>query len=67
MLSKFEQVTLETSRSRWKDNIRTDIKETCVNTNNWFASTRDNDYCRAFVDAALDLRVLTAMELVITN
>ena len=51
------------SRRRWEDNIRMDLKEICVNTRNWVDSAQDRDYWRAFVNAALNLRVPSAMKL----
>ena len=44
-------------RSRWKDNIRMDLKEIGNNTRNWVDSARDRDYWRALVNAALKLRI----------
>jgi hypothetical protein len=48
---------LERSRRRWEDNIRSDLKEIGINRRNWFDSTKDRDYWRALVNAALNLRV----------
>ena len=45
-------------RCRWEDNIRMDLKETCIKTKNWVDSSQDRDYRRALVNAALNLRVL---------
>ena len=42
---------------RWEDNIRIDLKEIVINTRNWVDSAQDRDYWRAFVNAALHLRV----------
>ena len=42
---------------RWEDNIRMDLKEICVNTRNWVYSAQDTDYWKAYVNAALNLRV----------
>jgi hypothetical protein len=44
-------------RRRWEDNIRMDLKERGINTKNWVYSTQDMNYCRAFVNAAINLRV----------
>ena len=44
-------------RRRWEDNIRMDIKEIGTNTRNWVGSVKDSNYWRAFVNAALKLRV----------
>ena len=45
-------------RRRWKDNIRMDLHEKGINAGNWVDSTQDRDYWRAFVNAALNFRVL---------
>ena len=34
-----------------------DLKEVGINTRNWVESAQDGDYCRALVNAALNLRV----------
>ena len=34
-----------------------DLKEMDINTRNWVDQAQDRDYCRAPVNAALDLRV----------
>jgi len=52
-------------RSRWEGNIRMNLKEIYINTRNWVDSAQDRDYWRALVNAALNLRVLLAMELLI--
>ena len=44
-------------RSRWEDNIRIDREEIGINEGNWVDSTQDRNYWRAFVNAALILRV----------
>ena len=44
--------TLGKPRRRREDNIRIGI-----NTRNWTDSAQDRDYCRALVNAALNLRV----------
>ena len=44
-------------RRRWEDNIRMDLEEIGINTNYWVDSAQDRDYWRAFVNAALNLRV----------
>ena len=51
-------------RRRWKDNIKMDLKEIYINTRNWVDSAQDRCYWRALVNAALNLRVPLAMELV---
>ena len=45
------------SRSRWEDNIRMNLEEIGINADNWLDSAQDRDYWRAFVNAALNLRV----------
>ena len=40
-----------------EDNIRTSLKEIGVNSRNCIDSAEDRDYWRAFVNAALNLRV----------
>jgi len=44
-------------RRRWEDNIRMDLEEIGISTGNWVDSAQDRDYWRAFVNAALNLRV----------
>ena len=51
-------------RRRWEDNIRMDLEEIGINAGNWVDSAQDRFYWRAFVNAALNLRVPQAMELV---
>ena len=46
------------------DNIRMDLKGIGISTRNWVDSAQDRDYWRALVNAALNLRVPQAMELV---
>ena len=48
---------LERPRRRWEDNIGMDLKEMDINTRNWVDSAQDRDYCRALVNAALNLQV----------
>ena len=43
---------------------RFDLQEIGINAGNWVDSAQDRDYWRALVNAALDLRVPKAMELV---
>ena len=50
-------VPLRGPRCRWKDNIRMDFKEICINTRNWVDSAQDMDYWKALVNLALDLLV----------
>ena len=49
---------------RWEDNIRIDFEEIDINAGNCVDSAQDRDYWRALVNAALNLRVPYAMELV---
>ena len=35
-----------------------DLEEIVINAGNWFDSAKDRNYWRAFVNAALNLRVL---------
>ena len=44
-------------RRRWEDNIRMHLEEIGINAGNWVDSAKDRDYCRALVNAALNLRV----------
>ena len=44
-------------RRRWEDNIRMDLEEIGINAGSWIDSAQDSDYCRALVNAALNLRV----------
>ena len=44
-------------RRRWEDNIRMDLKEIDITTRNLVDSAKDNDYWKALVNAALNLRV----------
>ena len=48
----------------WEDNIRMDLEEIGIIAGNWVDSAQDKDYWRAHVNAALNLRVPQAMELV---
>ena len=43
-------------RRRWKDNIRTNLREISIITKNLVDSSQDRDYWRALVNAALNLR-----------
>ena len=40
-----------------EDNIRINLDEIGVNTKNWIGSVEDKDYCRAFANAAVNLRL----------
>ena len=51
-------------RLRWEDNIRMYLTEIGINMRNWLDMPQDRDYWRALVNAALNLQVTHAMELV---
>ena len=51
-------------RRRWEEYIRMDLEETGINAGGWVDSARDRNYWRALVNAALNLRVPYAMDLV---
>ena len=51
-------------RRTWEDNIRMDLEEIGINARNWVDSAQDRNYWRALVNAALNLGVPEAMELV---
>ena len=44
-------------RRRWEYIIRMDLEEIGINVWNWIGSAQDRDYWRAFMNAALNLRV----------
>jgi hypothetical protein len=48
---------VERPRSRWKDNIRMNLKEIGIDTRNWTDLAPDKGYWRALVNEALTLRV----------
>ena len=52
-----EKRPLGRPRRRWEDNIRMDLEGIGIKAGNWVDSAQDRDYCRALVNAALDLRV----------
>ena len=49
------KIPLGRPRRRWEDNIR--MEEIGINAGNWVDSAQDRDYRRAFVNAALNIRV----------
>ena len=51
-------------RSRWEVNIRMGLKEIVINTRNFVDSAQDKDYWRTLVNATLNLRVPSSMDLV---
>ena len=51
-------------RCRWEGNIRMDLEEIGIYAGNWVDSAQDRNYWRAFVNAAVNLRVPQVMELV---
>ena len=61
-----EKRPLGRPRHRWVDNIRMDLKEIGTNMRNWVHSAQGGDYRRDLVNAALNLRVPYAMELVVS-
>ena len=58
------QRALGRPRRRWEDNIRMDLKAIGFNAGKWVDSAQDRDNWRALVNAALNVRVPQAMELV---
>ena len=48
---------LGTSRRKWEDSIRMDLREIGINTRNWADSAQDRDYWRALVSAVFNLWV----------
>ena len=42
---------------RCEDDIRMDLEDIDINVGNWVDSAQDKDYCRALVNAELNLRV----------
>ena len=51
------KILLGRPRRRWEDNIRIAREEIGINAGNWVDSAQDRNYCRALVNAALNLRV----------
>ena len=49
--------TVRMPQYRWVDNIRIYLKEISVGRRYWIDSSKNNDYCRALVNATLNLRV----------
>ena len=49
---------------RWEDYVRMDSNEIFINMINWVDSAEDREYWRALVNAALNLQIPLAMELV---
>ena len=47
-----------------RDSIRMDLEEIGINAGNWVDSAQDMNYWRALVNAALNLLVPSAIELV---
>ena len=57
-----EKRALRRPRRRWEDNIRMNLKEITLYRRNWVDSAQDRDYRGAFVNEALNLRVLLSMD-----
>ena len=57
-------IPLGRPRFRWDDNIAMDFKDIAINTRNWVDLAQVRDYCRAVVNAVLNLRIPLTMELV---
>ena len=51
-------------RRRWENNITMNLEEMGINMGNWVDSAQDRDYWKPPVNAALNLRVSQAMELI---
>ena len=51
-------------RRRREDDVRMDLEEIGINVGNWVDSAQDRDYWRALINAALNLRVPYAVDLV---
>ena len=52
-----ENRSLGRHRRSWEDNVRIDIEAIGINTRNWADSTRGTNYCKALLNATLNLRV----------
>ena len=61
------KVPLGSPRRGWEDSITMDLKGIDINTGNWVDSGQNRDYWRVLVNAALNLQVPQAMELVSVN
>jgi hypothetical protein len=48
---------LERTRCRWEDNIKMDLQEIGCGGMDWIELVQDRDRWRAFVNAAMNLRV----------
>jgi hypothetical protein len=46
-----------TSRPRWEDNIKMDLKDIGINGDNWIRLVQDRGQCRAFVNTVMNLRI----------
>ena len=51
------KIPLGRPKSRWKDNIRIDIKDIGVNTRNWDGTARDRDIRSNLMNAVLNFGV----------
>ncbi|KAJ4441770.1 hypothetical protein ANN_11628 [Periplaneta americana] len=52
-----EKIPLERPRRRWEDNIKLDLKEMGYDDGDWINLAQDRDRWRAYVRAALNVRV----------
>jgi len=49
--------TLGTTRRRWEDNCKMDLKEVGCGGMDWIELAQDRDSCRALVNAIMNFRV----------
>jgi hypothetical protein len=54
-------------RCRWKDNNRMNLKALDISTKNWINLAQERGYCRALVNAALNLRVTFQHNIMLCN
>ena len=48
---------MERPRRRWEDNIKMDLREVGYDDRDWINLAQDRDHWRAYVRAAMNLRV----------
>ena len=58
------KIPLGRPKHRRKGNIRVDLEEICVNTRKLFDCVQERDSWRTLLNAALNLQVILAIELV---